>query len=450
MMTDLASEAALSEADLLARADAASAGGDHDAALCLLSETRARWPHASRSWLRSAELMIGLRRFDAADALLEDAVSRFPDHFWLARTRALVARNLGDDVEAYTRCRALRQAFPDNPAAHADFAHLLLDLKQVAAAEAEAKAGLAVFPDLPWLQHMHARCADEAGDITTAAGRWTDLLAGNPYHEPAYAAAVHALAGAGRLDEAAGIAREGFRLFPNGGAAQAGWAAVGNVATAESSAAFATVPAVEVLAAAVSAEGTDRWAQAAILWALLRDRTPALARAYASGARALLRLGRVAEAEIVLAKARRDLPADADVLEAWADAAVQRGAFEDALLRFRALRQAFPSAPHALVGIVRVLHDLERMDEADAAYAELGREQSPDPWLARHRAEALTKAGRWAEADAVLCDAVARFPKDLETALHWVMSAQRGPDPEGASNRSDVLRERFRDIAPVI
>ncbi|MGA8195524.1 MAG: hypothetical protein WB902_19375, partial [Acetobacteraceae bacterium] len=87
---------------------------------------------------------------------------------------------------------------------------------------------------------------------------------------------------------------------------------------------------------------------------------------------------------------------------------------------------------------------------ADAAYAELGREQSPDPWLARHRAEALTKAGRWAEADAVLCDAAARFPKDLETALHWVMSAQRGPDPEGASNRSDVLRERFRDIAPVI
>ena len=106
------------------------------------------------SWLRTAEVMIDLSRFDEAEILLDEAVSRFPDHFWLARTRALVARGLGDDVEAYTRCRALRQAFPDNPAAHADFAHLLLDLKQVVAAEAEAEARLALFPDLTWLQHM--------------------------------------------------------------------------------------------------------------------------------------------------------------------------------------------------------------------------------------------------------------------------------------------------------
>jgi tetratricopeptide (TPR) repeat protein len=450
MTHDLASEPAPSEADLLARADAASAGGDHDAALGLLSEARARLPHAPRSWLRSAELLIRLRRFDAADALLDEAVSRFPDHFWLARTRALVARGLGDDVEAYTRCRALRQAFPDNPAAHADLAHLLLDLNQVTAAEAEARAGLALFPDLTWLQHMYARCADEAGDIPAAAVRWTDLLTGNPYHEPAYAAAVHALVGAGRLEEAAGIAREGFRLFPDGSAAQAAWAAVGQVAAAEASAAFATAPAVELLTAAVSAERSDRWAQAASAWALLRDRTPALAPAYASGARALLRLGRMAEAEIVLAKARRDVPADAGVLEAWADAAVQRGAFADALLRFRALRQAFPSAPRALVGITRALHDLGRMDEADAAYAELVREQSPDPCLARHRADALAKAGRWAEADAVLSDAVARFPDDLETALRWVMAGQRGPDPQSASSRSDALRQRFPGIAPVI
>jgi hypothetical protein len=100
------------------------------------------------------EVLLGLRRLDEAEVVLEEAVGRFPDHFWPARTRALAARAMDDDVEAYMRCRALRQSFPDNPAAHAAFVHLLLDLKQVAAAE--AGAGLARVPDLAWLRHMHA------------------------------------------------------------------------------------------------------------------------------------------------------------------------------------------------------------------------------------------------------------------------------------------------------
>src|SRR6516165_6005267 len=139
MTQDLASEAVLSESDLAARADAAAARGEAGLALRLWSEARSRFPTAPRAWLREAEVLLALHRLDEAEAVLEEAVGRFPDDFWLARARALAARAMDDDVEAYTRCRALRQAFPDNPAAHAAFVHLLLDLKQVAAAEAEAK-----------------------------------------------------------------------------------------------------------------------------------------------------------------------------------------------------------------------------------------------------------------------------------------------------------------------
>ena len=145
------SDQALPEADLRARGFAVSVRREHDDTLQFWSEELSRFPDAPRSWLRTAEVMIELRRFAEAEVLLEEAVSRFPDHFWLARTRARVARGLNDDVEAYTRCRALRLAFPDNPASHADFAHLLLDLKQLAAAEAEVKASLALFPNSPWL-----------------------------------------------------------------------------------------------------------------------------------------------------------------------------------------------------------------------------------------------------------------------------------------------------------
>jgi tetratricopeptide (TPR) repeat protein len=481
---DGSSEQGSAEGDLLARADAASVRREHDEALRLWSEARSRFPDAPRSWLRTAEVMIELSRFDEAEAVLDEAVSRFPDHFWLARTRALIARSLGDDVEAYTRCRAVRQAFPDNPAAHADFAHLLLDLKQVAAAEAEAAAGLALFPDLTWLQHMYARCADQAGDTAAAAVRWTDLLIRHPLHEPAYAAAVRALMAVDRLDEAAGIAREGLRLFPNGGATRAAWAEVGKVRAAGGACPFASEPAANLLTGALSAERAGQWEEAASLWALLREQAPSLGLAYTGGARALLGLGRMAEAEIVLAKARRDLPPDAGVLEAWADAAVQRGAFEDALARFRSFRQAFPTAPHAALGVARALHGLGRLDEADAIYAELGGSQPSDPFIAQqyakiaaeqgdwpeaarrwkrvtgafpddlpgywHRAEALGKAERWAEADAVLSDAVARFPEDLETALRWAMSGRRGPDPESGSTRSDVLCRRFPSVVPVV
>ena len=130
MTQDGMSEQAISEADLLARGVAASVRRDHGEAFRFWSEALSRFPDAPRSWLRTAELMIELRRFAEAEVLLEEAVSRFPDHFWLARTRARLARSLNDDVEAYTRCRALRQTFPDNPTAHADFAHRLLDLKQ--------------------------------------------------------------------------------------------------------------------------------------------------------------------------------------------------------------------------------------------------------------------------------------------------------------------------------
>ena len=189
----------------------------------------------------------------------------------------------------------------------------------------------------------------------------------------------------------------------------------------------------------------------------------------------------MAEAEIVLAKARRDLPPDAGVLEAWADAAIQRAAFEEALARFRSLREAFPSAPRAALGIAQALHELGRLEEADAVYAELCGTHPVDLSLARrfatiaaergdwaeairrwtqvtavfsdylpgywHRADALAKAERWAEADAVLVDAVARFPEDLETALRWARSGRRWSDPKDGAARLDVLRERFPSIA---
>jgi predicted Zn-dependent protease len=427
--------------------------------------------------------MCGLRRFPEAEALLDDAVSRFPDNFWLLRTRALVVRAQGDDIEAYTRCRALRQSFPDNPTAHADLAHLMLDLKQLPVAEAETKASLALFPDHRWLLHMYARCADLTADTAAAADRWTNVLIHHPDHEAGYAAAVRALVGVGRLDEAAGIATEGLSLFPNGSAAREACDAISKVPSTER-ATPTTDSAEALLATALGAERNGRWADAAWNWGMLRTQAPALALAYASGARALLRANRVAEAEMVLAKARRDLPHDAGVLEAWAEAAFQRNAFDAALARYRTLQRAFAAAPHADLGIARALHASGRLDEANAAYARLSEEQPLSVFVAqqyalvaiehcdwpeairrlttmtskfpghlpayRQKADALVQAGRAEEADAVLCDAVSRFPDDLETALRWAASGGRDSGSDDHRTRLDVVCGRFPDVAPAI
>jgi len=473
---DPASAPALARAPLLAAADSAVARGDHDQALRLWSEARDRFPDAVPAWLRAAELMIRLRRFPAAETLLAEAVSRFPHEFWLARTRAFVFRHLGDDVEAYTEARALRQAFPDNPTAHADLVQLLLNQKHVAAAEAEAKASLARFPDARWLHNVYARCADLAGDNRVAAARWAELLVRHPDHEPAYVPAVRALIAEGRPDEAAGIARAGLRLLSNSAAVREACASAEKALPAPRAPSPAPAPPVDLLAEALRAESSGAWAEAARLWDAVRAQAPAFARAYAGAARALCRLSRMAEAEIVLAKARRDLPADAGVLEAWADAAVERGDLASALVRFRALRTAFPGASGVDLAIARALHALGQLDAADAAFAALAERYPAElavaeefASLASERgdrteairrwtrvtaefpahtagywrlADALVGAGRLADADAVLCDAAARFHDDLETGLRWAVSGRAAGD----STRFDELGRRFPDL----
>jgi predicted Zn-dependent protease len=479
--TDDGSGPVLSRASLLAAAAAAAASGDHERALLRWGEARDRFPDAVPAWLHASELLIRLRRFPEAEALLAAAVRRFPGNFWLARTRASLFRHLGDQVEAYTQARALLHAFPDDPTAHADLVQLLLNQKRVGAAEAEARSGLARFPDLRWLHHSYARCADLTGDNQAAATRWTELLMRHPDHEPAYTGAVHALIAEGRPDEAAGIARAGQRLLPNSAAVRE---ACDSIDTARPAAATAAAPLIEspidLLAGALRAESASQWEEAARLWDALCTQVPTFARAYAGATRALCRCGRMAEAEIVLAAARRDLPADASVLQTWADAAAERGDLASALLRLRTLRKAFPDAAGVDLAIARTLRALGHLDEADAAFGALAKRYPADLGVVQEfasvasersnvseairrwtsviaafpdhvagywrLADALVRAERLSDADALLCDAAGRFRDDLETGLRWAMSGRA----TGDASRFDALCRRFPELAPLL
>lgn len=199
----------------LGRADAAFRRGDADAAFAAWKSVRQLYPATVRAWLRPAEILIDARRLDEADDLLAEAIAGMPDDFWLQRARAIVARLRGRDDEALTRYRALRHGFPEQPVAWADLAGWLLEAGSAGLAEAEAAAGMAQFPEAPWLMHVHARSAGILGRADQAADRWLALVTRHPLHREAYAEAIPALAAAGRAAQAADLAREAVRLFPD-------------------------------------------------------------------------------------------------------------------------------------------------------------------------------------------------------------------------------------------
>jgi hypothetical protein len=58
----------------------------------------------------------------------------------------------------------------------------------------------------------------------------------------------------------------------------------------------------------------------------------------------------------------------------------------------------------------------------------------------------MIRVGRLQDADAVLCDAAARFRDDLETGLRWAMSGRT----IGDAARCNELCRRFPELAPLL
>jgi predicted Zn-dependent protease len=487
-------------------------------ALAAWAAVRDRFSNNPRAWARPGQLLLNLGRFDEADALLGEGVRRFPTDFWIARSLARVAEQQGDRVEALVRARTLRYAFPTMPVAWSDFAGCLLDAGSIRAADSEAEAGLVMFPAFEWLLSVRARCAEAAGDMALAADRWCELLAHHPSHRAAYSPAVRTLAASGRRTEALGIALAGLALFPDlrplhQALAEPALAEQGAFeqapieqvpieqalaergldemeAPADTGMPLAETPLDDEAAAAMAARADDAeragdWRAAERLWFRYRRDRPNSAAGYAGGARALLRLGRTAEAEIVLAHAMQVAPAD-PLMPVWSEAALQRQDLAEALRRFQVWRNDFPQAfavdPAAAGGLADVLLRLGRVGEVENELAHMRGLVPTDLALATCYAEAASLRGDWteavrrwsdvwagfpdhptghlrlaeamqqvgnlADADAILADATERFPDDRTVAERWAEAAQANHDGEFSVVRWTAVCQRFPDHLP--
>lgn len=223
---------------------------------------RADWPAAAERWeaLRSrfadqpagylggAAAMREQGRLDAAEALLAEAVARFPEEQKAAVEHGWSANRRRDWPEAVRRWEAVRQRYPDAVEGYCGAAQALRQLRRFDDAAVVVSEAMRRLPESPEAYVEHAWIAQDIRDWPEAVRRWVAVRERQPDHIAAYAVAAEALAKAGRFDEAEALVAEARRRFP------------------ENPLPFA--------AAARIAETAGRWPEAAARWQVAQHRFP--------------------------------------------------------------------------------------------------------------------------------------------------------------------------------
>jgi tetratricopeptide (TPR) repeat protein len=203
---------------------------------------------------------------------------------------------------------------------------------------------------------------------------------------------------------------------------------------------------------------------------------PATADGYHLAATCLSELGRQDEADAITARGVLKAPTDFKINVRYAQQAVRRRTWPDALRRWELMQGRFEDIAVPL-GIAKCLWEMGRFAEAEVVLTEAGTrygvsdrllaelanlatakgnfDEAVQCWKSVVRqfpsfasaytkaAEAMRKIGQEAEADELLCVAVTRFPANLAIHLEYARSAHRRHDWAVATERWSLVRGRF-------
>ena len=179
-------------------ANAASAAKDWPRAAALWDELRAARPHDAHRWFAAGHAYSEARMLEQAERILGEAVTRFPDHRWIACRHAIVARYAGDCAEALNRAEKLRQSAPDFWPAWLESSEILVKLGRQQEAEQLLQEAATRFPDEYWPNHAAARLQADRSDPQGALRTWYALAERFPDQPSATAALKTAVAAAER------------------------------------------------------------------------------------------------------------------------------------------------------------------------------------------------------------------------------------------------------------
>lgn len=261
-----------------------------------------------------------------------------------------------------------------------------------------------------------AWAAFHSRDWDRAERTWAALRAAFPNMVIGYSAAVTTLRDAGRLEEAAAMAQAALARFPH-------------EATAHCEAAWL-----------VAAQGNH--AAAVGLWAGIRERFPEEWVAWFGGARSLRAMGDGAGAEALLGAGAAQFPKQAVLLTEYASAAVQRHDWPEAARRWAVARQNAPDHPAGYVGGGQAARELGAADEAEAILRDAVERFPSDPaasieyaWVAHRKRDWARAAERWT-------DVRARFPRHpvgYSAGAQALREAERYQEAEALLREADSL-----------
>jgi|GEM_PF-829485 len=375
------------------------------------------------------------------------------DSLPLLTAEAVAAQEQGDWATALAWWEQIAASFPDDPAGSVGAAECLARLDRLDEADAALALASARFPREGDILLAHARLAQQRKLWAEALTRWQTALRHAPANPEAMAGVAEALHGLDRGEEAARF--------------------LAQLATRPSA---DLAPRIEQ-AQACEARGDTRGAYDH--WLAVIEAFPGSAEGLAGAGMAAIRLGRLHEADGLLARGLTMHPAHATLAVEHARVAQFRADWPEALRRYHHVLARFPGRAEGFAGGGLALSMLGRGGEADellrrgmelfprsapvaVEYARVAQVQANWPEALRRweqvmakfpedpegpagAATALRHLKRFAMLEQLLGAAVARFPAHAGLAGEHARAAQARQDWAEARQRWQAAQVRFPD-----
>jgi|GEM_PF-2140260 len=395
-------------------------------------------PEAAKRWARVrtafpehpvgyAAAAVTLREagdLDAAEALLAEAETRFPDEASVAIERAWLALARRDPASAIQHWDRIRARHPDNWIGYTGGGAALRDAGRLDEADAVLAEAVARFPDIPTPMVQYAQLAAARRDWTEAARRWHAVAIRYPDNIEAIAGQALALREAGRFTEADAVLAAALKRFPDNRHLRIDHAWVAHI-------------------------GRD-WPAAAARWDVVRTHAPDLLDAYVHGASALREAEQPAAAEELLGLALTHFPDLPDPAMEYARLAQRRGDRDAAQDRWQAANARFPDRLEPWIELAWLATHGHRHEEAFALWEQIRTRFPSHPAGFTGGGAAAANAGQTDRAAAMLKEAVQRFPNEPGPLMEQGWFALNQGEPAAAERIFTGVRQRFPDEAAAV
>jgi tetratricopeptide (TPR) repeat protein/predicted O-methyltransferase YrrM len=412
---------------------------------------RIRFPDEVLGYGGGARALRELGRLDEADPLLEAAMSRFPGEPKVFIDHARIAEIRKDWAGMASRFDVVRQRFPDHEAGYTGSAQALSAVGKIVEAETLLESGQQRLPNQASLFVEHARMAELRRDWVALEQRCASLRERFPDEPWPYAGGAMALRNLGRYDEADALLTDADLRFPINSSFWVEYAR--------------------------SADDRGDWEEAISRCKVVREHFPDVWWGYVGGANALDHLGRRDEARLLMEAGLARVPTDDDPFGAYCWLAQNRQEWPEAVTRWEGYRRRFPDRAVGYSAESTALRELSRFEEAEAlaleglrrypnhielqasyafvATARRDWEQALQRWQTYvhrvpdqavgyiHAGVALRELEQFAEADAILREALRRFPDNSEIIRNYAWNAHHNRDWLEALRRWKTYCERF-------